>query len=396
MCTPSARDHSDDGARPGRASHAIFTVMRWPWVLSATLLLAACGTSTSSSPRPLPAARATRKIDGAKTATPTPQAAPIASAVPSSLPHADASDQPAVKAAGETRAEAAERVLFLATHLRTTELRTSCPVTLSDDRRVRCLVSLRYEDDPASRDLALTLLTETGSLAGLLPEETTEDGRGEKVRLLPARPVGPNREHLSWLISAFRDYKQVLDGLSSRGPVTFQDRPVDFRFFYSAKGRMPSAFAATRNIGYNLFGAVNVSEDAVRDTLFHELFHLNDGWRGEWSRSALTHIYDRVLGRCGKRNACLSVYAPTDTMLGGTYYAFTKRGGVREYAAEVALRYYREHRLLLLGKPLPVRPFKCGPSENREAWSLIATAFFGGVDLAPSCENAGESSAAAP
>jgi hypothetical protein len=246
---------------------------------------------------------------------------------------------------------------------------------------VRCLIAHRYEDEPDTKKLALTLYAETGSLAGLLPEETTEDGRGQKVRLLPARPIGANRDHLTWIIAAMRDYQRFIDGLSARGPVAFKHKPLDFRFFYSEKGGMPSAFAARRNIGYNLRGAVNVNEDAVRSTLFHEIFHLNDGWRGEWSRAALTPIYDKIIARCARRNACLSAYAPTDTMLDGTYYAFARQGTVREYAAETALRYYYEHRLVLQGKPLPLRPFKCGPEESREAWRLLVAEFFGGIDL---------------
>lgn len=286
---------------------------------------------------------------------------------------------------GETKAEAAERVLFLATHLRTDEIRKVCPATAEEEARVRCLLSLRYADDAEARELAFTLYTETGSLAGLLPAETTEDGRGNKVRLLPARPVGPNRQHLTWIIAAFRAYRGFRAGLSSRAPISFRDRPVDLRFFYSETGGMPSAFAATRNIGYNLYGALNVSEITVRDTLFHELFHLNDGWRGGWSKRALVGLYDGIVARCGKRRACLSPYAPTDTMISGQYYAFMPKGGVTEYAAELALRYFREHSLVFEGKPLPVEPFKCGPAENASAWRLMADEFFGGVDRVPGC-----------
>jgi hypothetical protein len=288
--------------------------------------------------------------------------------------------------AGEGRPEAAERVLFLATHLRTDDLRNVCPTALEEEARVRCLLSFRYADNAESRELAFTLYAETGSLAGLLPEETTDDGRGGKVRLLPARPVGSNRRHLAWIIDAFRAYKSFTAALSARAPIAFRDRPVDFRFFYSEKGGMPSAFAAKRNIGYNLHGALNVSDAAVRDTLFHEVFHLNDGWRGDWSKRALAPIYEEIIARCGKLRACLSPYAPTDTTIAGVIYAFAPQGGVREYAAEIALRYFREHRLVLEGSPLPVRAFKCGPAENASAWKLLSDEFFGGVDLVPACE----------
>jgi hypothetical protein len=56
-----------------------------------------------------------------------------------------------------------------------------------------------------------------------------------------------------------------------------------------------------------------------------------------------------------------------------------------KYAAELAIRWYREHRAIT--KKLPrVAPFKCGPKENGEAWRLIVDEFFGGVDLVPACK----------
>jgi hypothetical protein len=70
---------------------------------------------------------------------------------------------------------------------------------------------------------------------------------------------------------------------------------------------------------------------------------------------------------------------------GGTYYAFQPGNGVWEYAAELAIRYYREHRDLLAGKRAPKPPFKCGPAPNVEAWNKLVGEFFGGVDLLPPC-----------
>lgn len=281
--------------------------------------------------------------------------------------------------------EDAERVLFLATDLRTDVIRKDCPPSLAREPRIKCLIELRYADDRQSQKLALTLYEETGSLAGLLPEETTDDGRNGKVRLLPARPVGQNREHLTWIIDAFRDYQKFLKGLSERGTVGFRDRPVHFRFFYSEKGGNPSAFAVRRNIGYNLFGSVNVTDVAVRDTLFHEIFHLNDSRHEDWSSRVLVPIFDEIVGRCGQKNACLSIYAPTDTKIRGSFYAFIPQTGAREYAAELGLRYYRENRLALDNKELPLKPFKCGAPENLTAWQALAEEFFGGVDLVPAC-----------
>src|SRR5262249_43471830 len=161
----------------------------------------------------------------------------------------------------------------------------------------------------------LTLYSETGSLAGLLPEETTDDGHGGKVRLLPARPIGQNRDHLTWIVDAFRDYQRFLKGLSAKGRVTFRDRPVHFRLFYSEKGGNPSALALKRNFGYTLFASFNVPAAAVRNTLSHEIFHLNDSRHEDWAARVIAPVFDGIVARCGQKNACLSPYSPTDTMI---------------------------------------------------------------------------------
>jgi hypothetical protein len=286
------------------------------------------------------------------------------------------------------RPEAAERVLFLATHLRTTDLREACPVTLDEVSRVRCLISLRYADENESKKLALTLYEETGSLAGLLPEETNQDGKGKKIQLKPARPIGRNKEHLQWILDAMRDYARFLQELNKRAsrPVLMRDRPLDFRFFYTEEGGTPSAFAVGRNVGYNLNGTVNVHAEAVRDTLFHEIFHLNDVWQDNFSARLLAPIEMRILERCKNNVKCLGPYAPTDTTMNGKPYAFIDGGNGKEYAAELALRYFREQRLMIDGKPLPIPAFKCGPAENQEALTLMTDTFFGGVDLVPACD----------
>jgi len=91
----------------------------------------------------------------------------------------------------------------------------------------------------------------------------------------------------------------------------------------------------------------------------------------------------------GKRlsTPCLAPYAPNHTTVrGGTYYAFQPGNGVWEYAAELAVRYYREHRVILgMQKTGDRKPFKCGPEPNPTTWKLLADEFFGGVDLVPAC-----------
>lgn len=352
---------------------------RTRWLLGAAIALAGgCGGSEGAPARDAPA-RPGSAIAPKESAPASPPVS--ASAAASAAPEID----PEPPGAADTTPEDAERVLFLATHLRTTELRQACPESMKRAPRIRCLIELRYADVPASKELALTLYSETGSLAGLLPEEWSDDGRGSKIHLTPARPIGDNREHLRWILDAFRDYAKFEADLAKTAPIAFQDRPVHFRFFVTDKGGNPSAFAVSRNIGYNLYGSVNVSDSTVRDTLFHEIFHLNDSRLGDWSAGALGPILQGILAKCGGRSACLAPYAPTDTMIQGSYYAFVKQSGAREYAAEVGLRFYREHRYVREGKPLPLAPFKCGPAENREAWNLVRDRLFGGVDRVPAC-----------
>ena len=74
-------------------------------------------------------------------------------------------------------------------------------------------------------------------------------------------------------------------------------------------------------------------------------------------------------------------YTPSEIQVrGGTYYSFQPGNGdsVREYAADLATRFFRENRDTLAGAP-PKKPFKCGPPENARAWGLMRDAYFGAI-----------------
>jgi hypothetical protein len=320
---------------------------------------------------------------------PTTSAPPAVATASTTATAVEAIPAPSAPSADDTRrGEEVERALFFATHHKPDALREACPTTLALDARARCLIDLRYEDDADSRKLARAFFDETGNLPGLLREEEADGVRGTKVKLLPARPIGANRLHLVWVASAFRDYRSTLAALSDRAPghqLRFRDRPVEIRFFYSEGARSPSAFAAGKALGYNLRGAVNVTEDAVRDTLFHELFHLNDGWDDTWSVRVLEPTYRAIVARCAGKRACLAPHAPTETTLEGAYYSFSPGSSVREWAAEIALRYYREQRVALRSEGPRAPAFKCLATVNHDAWTLLVDEFFAGVDLTPPC-----------
>ena len=166
---------------------------------------------------------------------------------------------------------------------------------------------------------------------------------------------------------------------ATRGDVVFADSGAARRFAHRVdEGR----------------GLVRAPEVAAM-ALVHEIFHLNDAAHATtggrwWSERALGADYDAIVKKCGTSRACLAPFAPNHTTVrGGTYYAFQPGNGVVEYAAELALRYYREQRAVLFGLPRSrggaEKPFKCGPPVNGRAWASMRDEFFGGVDVVPPC-----------
>jgi hypothetical protein len=247
-------------------------------------------------------------------------------------------------------------------------------------------IAARFTGDAEASRLALDLFDVDGDVVDTLPAERFDGGYRGVVQLVPALPVGPDRKHLAWVSAALRDFDDFFGAIGRRASPRYRWRNLTLRFFRTVGNTTPNAFAHGWTISYNVNGSIDTSADAVRETLFHEIFHLDDADHGDWSPKNLTALQDAIERKCGTRTACLAPYAPTATIVRrGTYYAFQPGNDVREYAAEVALRWYREQRAFVRGER-PVRPaFKCGPPENKRAWEAIATEFFGGVDLVPGC-----------
>jgi hypothetical protein len=256
---------------------------------------------------------------------------------------------------------------------------------------VVCLIERAYAADPGAQRLALALWNERGDLAGVGPEEIMDGGYRGKIHLVPQLPIGAHRQHLRWVAEAMQSIDAFFRAAFADLPAPrYRWRGLAFRFVRSVDKRTPSAYATGWAIEYNVAGSLLTSAAGVRETLIHELFHGNDEDHGDWSARQLQADYGAILARCGRRPAvaCLAPYAPNTTMVrGGTFYAFQRNNGnaVHEYAAELAVRYFKEQSEMLAAGKLAGRAFKCGPPENARAWQALVDEFFADRDLVPAC-----------
>ena len=272
-------------------------------------------------------------------------------------------------------------------------LASALPLLTAADAPTRAEVASRLRADPAAAEIALRLLDRDGVVVDVEGAHRMDGGFRGQIAIVPALPTGAERAHLAWADAAFHDYDDLFAALAPRAPheqpVSYRFHAISLRYFRSVGRTTPSAYASADaradgfdfSIAYNVDGSLMTSATAVRETLFHEIFHLNDEAHGDWSARALKPIFDAIVAKCAARTACLAPYAPSTTMVrGGTYYAFYPGNGVGEYGAELALRYYREQRAVVHGERLGGAPFKCGPKENARAWGAIVDEMFGGID----------------
>lgn len=246
-----------------------------------------------------------------------------------------------------------------------------------------------FRGDLKAEIAAFDLFRTNGVAVDVERESDFDGGYRGTVHIVPAVPVGRERFHLEWVDLGLTTFNGLVSDLKSRSehPAHFSYRavPDEIHFFRSVGRSTPSAYAADWTIAYNLAGSLHRSPEAVYETLVHEVFHLNDQAHGEWSLAHLTSLHQRILSRCGSNSSCLAPYAPNDTRVrGGTYYSFQPGNDVQEYAAELAVRFFREQSRALTGAPISHR-FKCGKPENAESWKQLSDEFFGGLDLVPPC-----------
>lgn len=253
---------------------------------------------------------------------------------------------------------------------------------------ITCMIDRAYKSDARARALAHALYRDTGSVAGVGPREIMDGGYRGKIQLVPQLPTGKYRQHLAWAHQAFLDIDAFFKRLAPATSPAYRWRAYQLRFIRSVGKRTPSAYAMGWIVAYNVEGSLLTSAAGVRETIFHELFHSNDFAHGDWSARTLQRDYDAIVTRCGTSKKCLAPFAPNTTMVrGGTYYAFQPNNGngVHEYAAELAVRYWKEHLEMLDRKRLAKPAFKCGPPENARAWQALVDEFFAGRDLVPAC-----------
>lgn len=271
------------------------------------------------------------------------------------------------------------------------EARQILPDAPRDCADIECMIERSYARDAKAKATALALFRASGAVAGVGPDETMDGGYRGKIHLVPELPIGRYRAHLSWVADSLRSIDGLFQKLYQSQPApAYRWRALQLRFVRSVGKRTPSAYAMGWLVEYNVEGSLLTSFEGVRETLFHEIFHSNDGAHGDWSAKALRKDYDAILARCGPKltNRCLAPYAPNDTVVrGGLYYAFQQDNGdpVHEYAAELAVRYWKEQSQMLAAGNLSRKAFKCGPPENGRAWKALVDEFFGGRDLTPPC-----------
>jgi hypothetical protein len=263
------------------------------------------------------------------------------------------------------------------------------PAAPSSCTDIPCMIEDAYAGDDAAKTSALALYRDVGDVPGVGPDEIMDGGYRGNIHLVPELPKGKYRKHAAWVLAARRSIDAFFVELFTDQPApSYRWRPLALRFVRSVKKRTPSAYAFGWVIEYNVEGSLMTSEASVRETLFHELFHNNDSDHGDWSAKTLQADYDAIVKKCGTKVSCLDPYAPNATKVrGGTYYAFQPNNGngVHEYAAEIAVRYWREQSEMLRAKRLSKKPWKCGPPENARSWKAFVDEFFGGRDLTPSC-----------
>lgn len=257
-------------------------------------------------------------------------------------------------------------------------------VALADESKT---IESRFAKDTKAQTIALALYKDLETIVDVGADEEMDGGYRGKIHLVPELPIKSYRKQLEWVAAALRSIDGFFTSFAKKPK--YRWRGLELKFVRSVGKRTPSAYATGWTITHNVSGSLLTSERGVRETYFHELFHLNDFAHDDWSSKTLRKDYDAIVKKCGTKPKCLAPFAPNDTKVKatGTYYAFQQNNGdsVHEYAAELAVRYFKEQSEMATHQKLSRPAFKCGPAENARAWQSLVDEFFAGHDLVPAC-----------
>jgi hypothetical protein len=249
------------------------------------------------------------------------------------------------------------------------------------------VIEQRFAKDDKAKAIAVALFKDLETVVDVGADEEMDGGYRGKIHLVPELPIKSHRKQLEWVAAALRSIDDFFTGIDPKPK--YRWRGLELKFVRSVGKRTPSAYATGWTITHNVSGSLLTSARGVLETYFHELFHLNDFAHGDWSSKALRKDYDAIVKKCGTKSKCLAPYAPNTTKVKatGTYYAFQPNNGdaVHEYAAELAVRYFKEQTEMATKQKLSHPAFKCGPAENARAWKNLVDEFFGGHDEVPAC-----------
>lgn len=156
--------------------------------------------------------------------------------------------------------------------------RTKCTTT-------ECLIEDAYAADSKAQELALALFRDTGTIAGVGPEEVMDGGYRGKIRLVPQLPLGVYRKHLTWTDGALRSIDAFFAELFANQTTApnYRWRALSLRFVRSINKRTPSAYAFGWTIEHNVEGSLLTSAPGTRAVCRRSTSPIRRGRRGSRS-----------------------------------------------------------------------------------------------------------------
>ena len=153
-------------------------------------------------------------------------------------------------------------------------------VAAADTDKRRDAFLSAYDKDPKAKAIAKTLFDSLGHVTEVGADENMDGGYRGTIHLVPELPMGKYRQQLAWVAAALTSIDTFFAGIKTAPKYRWRDLTI--HFVRSVGKRTPSAYAQGWSITHNVVGSLLTSARGVRETYFHELFHLNDFDHGDW------------------------------------------------------------------------------------------------------------------